>query len=110
MNEQSRTQVGVAVMVALGFTIIALLGYAVATKKQVTYDCTAKKQELETVASIANATGKLPDGRTLKTGEKVSVDPNMCKVTLERSKTVQLNAKKFQGTDSDLQNTLNPQK
>lgn len=110
LNEESRTRIGVAVMIAISMSIIAILGYSLARDRSVTYDCSKKKHDLEVVASIANATGKLPDGRTLATGEKATVNPDMCKVTFTKPQTSQLSAKRFQGTDSDLQTTLNPQK
>ena len=110
LNEESRTRIGVAVMIAISMSIIAILGYSLAKDRTVTYDCSKKKHDLEVIASIANATGKLPDGRTLATGEKATVNPDMCKVTFTKPESVQLNAKRVQGTDSDLQTTLNPQK
>ena len=110
LDEQSRTKVGVAVMVALLLTIVALLVASVAIRKEDKVTCDQQKAELQIVADVANATGKMPNGRTLGVDEKVSVDPNMCKVTFTYPQAVQLNAKKFQGTDSDLQQPFNPQR
>ena len=41
--------------------------------------CGKEEQELKTVASIANATGRLPDGRQIETDEKITVNPDYCK-------------------------------
>lgn len=85
-------------------------GVYLAPKPQEYATCVSNKQELETVASIANATGQLPNGVRLATGERVSVNPNLCNTTFDYPKEVQTEAREVQGNTNSIQVGVNPQR
>lgn len=72
--------------------------------------CLTNKAELDTVASITNATGQLPSGVRLATGEKVTVNPNLCHATFDAPAVNQREAREVQGNTNDIQLTVDPQR
>lgn len=96
-------------VVLLGIVGGVALASVLAPKVDSYQTCVSNKAELDTVAEITNATGQLPGGVRLATGEKVSVNPNLCKATFDAPKTLQTEARELQGNNNDFQVGVNPQ-
>lgn len=97
------------VALVAGAAACIVIGVAAAPKQQTYETCVTNKQELEAVAEIANATGQLPNGVHLATGERVSVNPNLCNASFPKPEKTHFDAAALQGNNQAVQSTINPQ-